>query len=105
VIKFGNIPETILVRDASGNPTRLRHPWNTGAGAFTITPIAKFGATDDAFNVTLTKIPAKICADLVTKTYRHFVEVQVNTAKVSNVADITTKCGTSGEVSVSFIQR
>lgn len=103
VMKFGGVPESMLVRTGT-TPRNLKHPWNSGTGAVTVAP-ATTTATDDSFTITLVSVPASLCSDLVSKTYRHFLTTRVGSTTVSSVAAITTACGTSGNVNVSFTQR
>lgn len=103
VMKFGGVPESMLVRTGT-TPKNLKHPWNNGTGAVTVSP-ATTTATDDSFEITLVKIPAKLCNDLVSKTYRHFLKTEVGSTAVSSVATIAGACGTSGDVNVSFTAR
>lgn len=100
--KFGNVPESMLVR--TGSTARFRNPWNQGAGAVTIVP-AETNSTDDSFTVTFTKIPASTCTDLMTRTYRHFDKALVGTTEVDTVAKITTACGADGDKSLSWTAR
>lgn len=104
VTQFGGVPENMVLRNASGAPTHMTHPWNTASGAVAVDPATTVTA-NDSFEITLTSIPATICNDLVSKTYRHFLITKVGTTTVNDVASITTACGTTGERSVSFTQR
>ena len=103
VMRFGGVPESMLVKNGV-NPRNLKHPWNNAVGAVTIAT-ATTTAADDSFEITLNRIPAKLCNDLVSKTYRHFLRTEVGSTAVNNVASISTACGTSGDVNVSFTAR
>lgn len=102
--KFGNVPESMLVR--SGPTLRFKNPWNQAAGAVTIVADTEgVNTPNDSFVVTFTGIPAATCTDLMTRTYRHFDEAMVGTTTVSTVATITNACGTSGDKSLSWTAR
>lgn len=103
VMKFGGVPENMLIRTGV-NPSHMVHPWNVGNTAVTVGPHTTVTA-NDSFKITLNNIPASICNDLVSKTYRHFLITQVGTTDVTDVASITNACGTSGEKNISFVQR
>ena len=103
VMRFGGVPESMLVKNGAV-PRNLKHPWNNAVGAVTVST-ATTTATDDSFEVTLTAIPAKLCNDLVSKTYRHFLKTEVGSTAVNSVATISAACGTSGNVNVSFTAR
>ncbi|WOF81398.1 type 4 pilus major pilin (plasmid) [Pseudomonas sp. FeN3W] len=109
VMRFGNVPENMLVRTggaSSGAPTHLKHPWNNANGAVAI-GVDTINIANDAFKITLTKVPAKLCTDLVTKTYRHFQKVVVGSTTVTNVSTATTACGIGNTTTadISFTQR
>jgi type II secretory pathway pseudopilin PulG len=103
VMRFGGVPESLVVRNGA-NPVNLKHPWNNAAGSVTVDP-ATTTAPDDSFRITFTQVPANICNDLLSKTYRHFLRTDVGTTAVASVAAITNACGSAGNVSVSFTQR
>ncbi len=103
VMQFGGVPESLIVRNGT-TPVNLKHPWNNANGSVTINPATTTGA-DDSFEITFLQVPAKICNDLVSKTYRHFLRAEVNNAPVTSVATITAACGTAGNVSISLTQR
>lgn len=100
--KFGNVPESMLVR--SGTTPRFKNPWNQATGAVTIAT-ATTNAANDSFTVTFVGIPPATCTDLMTRTYRHFDEAKVGTTVVNTVATITNACGTSGDKSLSWTAR
>ena len=102
VAKFGGVPESLTVKTGT-NPT-LRHPWNAATSAVAIAT-ETITAAGDGFKITLAEVPANVCADLVNKTYRHFVRVDVGGTEITGVASSATACGTSGNVSISFVQR
>ncbi|AXH59486.1 type 4 pilus major pilin [Pseudomonas amygdali] len=99
--KFGNVPESMLVR--SGTTVRFKNPWNQATGAVTITS-SSTNVADDSFTVTFTKIPAATCIDLMTRTFRHFDIAKVGSTTVTTVPTITTACGTA-EQSLSWTAR
>lgn len=103
VAKFGGVPESMTVKTDTTKPT-LRHPWNADATAVVIA-VEKITAAGDGFKITFDKVPADVCADLVNKTYRHFIKVHVGTTEIKGVATSATACGTTADVKVSFTQR
>ncbi|MDT8925001.1 type 4 pilus major pilin [Pseudomonas taiwanensis] len=107
-MRFGNVPENMLVRSgtggASGTASRFRHPWNQNTGAVTIAPDTT-NVANDSFTVTFTKVPAATCVDLMTRTFRHFDKAVAGTTTVTTVAQATSGCGSSGDVSMSWTAR
>lgn len=104
VMMFGGVPENMIVRTAAGAPTHMVHPWNNSNAAVTVA-VDTTTTANDSFRITFVGVPAAICNDLVSKTYRHFLVTRVGTTVVNSVATITTACGSTGDVSVSFTQR
>lgn len=104
VAKFGGVPESLIVKASDTSAPTLRHPWNSSATAVAIAT-ETITAAGDGFKITLAEVPANVCADLVNKTYRHFVRVDVGGTEITGVASSATACGTSGNVSISFVQR
>jgi Tfp pilus assembly protein PilE len=106
-MKFGNVPESMLMRTGTGStstPSRFKHPWNQNTGAVTIAS-ATTNVADDSFKITYALVPAASCVDLMTRTFRHFDIAQVGGTTVTSVATITSACGTSGNVSLSWTAR
>jgi type II secretory pathway pseudopilin PulG len=106
-MKFGNVPESMLVRSGTGSsatPSRFRHPWNQNTGAVAL-DTATTNVADDSFKITYAVVPAASCVDLMTRTYRHFDTAQVGGTVVTSVATITSACGTSGNVTMSWTAR
>ena len=107
-MRFGNVPESMLIRSgtggASGTASRFRHPWNQNTGAVTIAP-ATTNVLDDSFTITFTKVPAATCVDLMTNTFRHFDKAVAGTTTVTTVAQATTGCGTTGDVTMAWTSR
>lgn len=103
VMRFGGVPESLIVRNGA-NAVNLKHPWNNAAGSVTVAA-AQTTAPEDSFRITFNQVPAAICNDLLSKTYRHFLRTEVGTAVVASVAAITNACGAAGNVNVSFTQR
>lgn len=103
VMKFGNVPETLLVRNGT-TPLNLKHPWNSAGNAVNIAP-AQDQSANDSFSITFAKIPSGSCNDFVSKTYRHFNSTKVGSTTVSGVTSITNACGTGNDVDVTFTTR
>jgi Tfp pilus assembly protein PilE len=106
-MKFGNVPESMLVRTGAGAaavPTRFKHPWNQAAGAVTIS-VATTNVANDSYKISYADVPAASCVDLLTKTYRHFDAVTAGTTAVTSVATAVSGCGTNGDVDISWTAR
>lgn len=102
VAKFGGVPESLTVK--TGTTPTLRHPWNAATTSIDIVT-EDITASADGFKITLKSVPANVCADLVNKTYRHFIEVHVGSTLIEGVATSATACGTGDDVDISFTQR
>jgi type II secretory pathway pseudopilin PulG len=110
VARFGNVPKTMRRDDTDF----LKHAWNTNNSAVDITPITTVSAgTASHFSIRLNAVPARVCMDLVTKTYKSFV-VNVggvpnpDTPTITTIAQANTACGTGGEgasVDIFFASR
>lgn len=93
VYNFANLPVT-MKGSTSGV---LVHPWDKSAAAITMTTAAPY----DTFTINLVGLADNICADIASKTFRHFDQVSVGGATITNVPTANTAC-TGGTNTLAF---
>lgn len=86
-----------------GNDTLIRHSWNNDG--VELDPVNFFGTANDSFTITYKSVPAQACQDLMSRIYRFFEEVEVGGTVVSNVGEISTACGRTGNVNIVLTTR
>lgn len=106
-VNYNGLTETVLL-NARVVPDNMRDGstgtsiFNTFGGLVTIAPVAFNGGTNNAFSITYAKVPADVCAKLVTTGGNGFNRVVVGTTTVKdtsastgntlNVAGTATAC-------------
>lgn len=83
--------------------TLIRHSWNNDG--VDLDPVNFLGTANDSFTITYKSVPAQACQDLMTRVYKFFEEVEIGGTVVSNVGNISTSCGTSGNVQIVLTAR
>lgn len=100
IIKSSSFPDRMRV---SGSTTLIKHSWlNNGV---TAVPINNAGTANDSFQITYAGIPERACSDLVSKTFRFYDKVTVNSTIITNVAGAATACAAGSANSIAFIAR
>lgn len=95
-----SFPESMRVGSSN---TLIRHSWNNDG--VDLAPVNFLGTAFDSFTITYKSVPAAACQDLMSRVYKFFEEVDINGTVVTNVGNISTSCGTSGNSTITLTTR
>lgn len=95
-----SFPQSMRV---NGSNTLIRHSWNNDG--VDLSPVNFLGTANDSFEITYKSVPAQACQDLMSRVYKFFEEVAIGGTVVTNVGQISTACGNSGNTTIVVTTR
>lgn len=98
--RAANFPNTMA---HPSDPELIRHSWADDGVELGVS-----GTNDEFFTITYKDVPGNSCQDLLTRVYRFFTEVTVNSTTVDGVASISSNCvpnASNPEAPVEIVMR